>query len=68
MNTWYEYIYPTLDNPFLLFFFFLMDKSKAIFHLDPSVSFDHFFLDRKIAEVMNQKKNYSSQIKQQRPI
>lgn len=45
-----------------------MDKSKAIFHLDPSVSFDHFFLDRKIAEVMNQKKNYSSQIKQQRPI
>lgn len=62
MNTWYEYIYPSLDNPFLLLFAY-MDKSKAIFHLDPSVSFDHFFLDRKIAEVMNQKKKYRSQIK-----
>jgi len=45
-----------------------MDKSKAIFHLDPRVSFDHFFLDRKIAEAMNQKKNYISQIKHQRLI
>lgn len=67
MNTWYEYIYPSLDNPFLLLFLY-MDKSKAMFHLDPSVSFDHFFLDRKIAEVMNQKKNHRSQIKHQRPI
>lgn len=37
-------------------------------HLDPSVSFNHFFLDSKTAEVMNQKKNNRSQIKQQRPI
>lgn len=55
MNTWYEYLYPSLDNPFLLILF-CMNKSKAILHLDLSVSSDHFFLDRKIAELMNWKK------------
>lgn len=41
-----------------------MDKSKRVFHLDPSVSFDHFFLGEKkkktTAEVMNNNKKIIS--------
>lgn len=42
----------TFTLPWTIHFF----TQTSLKHLDPSVSFNHFFLDRKIAEVMNQKK------------